>query len=79
MLLARRHRSLDRTLEFRVLELAGDAERDRKVEMADPKAVDPVDGGHRVGILDAFRRLDLAEQGRTLVGGRELVGDRPGR
>ena len=44
--------------------------------MADPQAIDAVDGRDRIGVLDPFRRLDLAEQRRALVGRGELVGDR---
>ena len=78
VLLRGRDRRLDRLLELRMVELAGDAERDRQVEMPDPEAVDAVDGRHRLGVLDAFGGLDLAEQGRALVGGGELVRDRAG-
>ena len=69
-------RLVDRLLEVLVVELAGNAERDREVEMADPQAVDAVDGGDRIGVLDAVGRLDLAEERRALVGRGELVGDR---
>ena len=61
-----------------IAELAGNAERHRQVEMPDPQAVDAVDRRHRVGVLHALRRLDLAEQGRAPVGGSELVGDGAG-
>ena len=69
----------DRVGEDLVAELAGNAERHRQIEMADPKAIDAVDRRHRVGVLDALRRLDLAEQRGAAVGGRELVGDGAGR
>ena len=57
-------------------EVAGDAERHRQVEMADPKAIDTVQRRDAVDVVDAFRRFDQAEEGRALVGGGEFVGDR---
>ena len=56
-----------------MLELAGDAERRRQVEMADPQAVDAVEGGDGVGVLDPGPGLDLGEEGGARVGGGELV------
>ena len=56
-----------------MLELAGDAERRGQVEMADPEAVDAVERGDRVGVLDAGPGLDLGEEGRARIGGGELV------
>ena len=44
--------------------------------MADPQAVDAIDSGNLVGILDTFGGLDLAEQRRPRVGGRKLLGYR---
>src|SRR5262249_47913579 len=38
--------------EFRVLELAGNAERDAEIEMPDPQAVDARHGRYGVGVLD---------------------------
>ena len=62
-----------------MVELAGNAERHRKIEMADPQAVDAIDRGDGIGILGAFRRFDLAEQRGALVGGRELFRHRSRR
>src|SRR5436853_4461867 len=61
--------ALDGALEFLVVELAGNAERYRQIEMTNPQAIDPLDRRHGICILDAFRRLALAEQGSTAVGG----------
>src|SRR5262245_47753380 len=52
-----RNRLLDRLQKFRMVELAGDAKRYRQVEMADPQAVDAIDGGNPVGIFGAFGSL----------------------
>ena len=57
-------------------EFARHTERYRKVEMADPEAVDAGQRRDRVGVFHALRRLDLAEQSAALVGRRELLGDR---
>jgi hypothetical protein len=65
----------DGVLELRVLELARDAERAGEVEVPHPQAVDAVDGGDRVGVLHALRRLDLGEERGAVVGGGELVED----
>ena len=76
VLLRRRDRRLDRLLEFGMVELAGNAERDRQVEMADPQAIDAVDRRHLLGVLHAFGGFDLAEEGGAHIGGGEFVGDR---
>ena len=41
--------------------------------MADPEAVDAVDGGDGVGVLHPGRGLDLGEERGPRVGGRELL------
>ena len=69
------HHGVDRGEEILVLELAGDAQRRGQVEMADPEAVDAVERGDRVGVLDAGPGLDLGEEGGARVGGGELLQD----
>src|SRR5271163_4031393 len=45
MFLAGCDRAVDRALEVGMVELAGNAEGDGKIEMADPERVDAFDGG----------------------------------
>ena len=73
VLAAGRDHRVDRLDEFRIVELAGDAERHRQVEMPDPQAIDAVDRRDGIGVLHALRGLDLAEQGGLLVGGGQLL------
>ena len=73
----RRHRPSIAALN-RMVELAGNSERDRKIEMADPQAVDAIDGSDGIGVLDALRRLDLANEGGALVGGGRTSRPRAG-
>src|SRR5580704_7120488 len=63
----------DRIREGLGTELARQAEGYRKVEMANPKAVDAGQRGDGVGVLDALACLDLAEERTAAIGGRELV------
>jgi hypothetical protein len=46
--------------------------------MAHPQAIDSLQRGDRVGVLDALSGLDLAEKRAAAVRGHELVHDRPG-
>ena len=62
MLLAGLRDRSDRVGEVPVLELAGDAERAAEIEMADPQAVDALERGDRIGVLDPLAGLDLGEQ-----------------
>ena len=66
----------DRLHEIGMRELPGNAERRAQVEMADPQAVDALDRGDRVGVLDARGGLDLGEQAGALVRAGEPVMDR---
>jgi hypothetical protein len=59
MLAGRRDGVRDGVGKNPVAEIAGDAERTGQVEMADPEAIDTIDGGDRFGIFNARRRFDL--------------------
>ena len=59
-------------------ELSWHAERNRKVEMTHPQTVDSRQRRDGVGVLNALRGLDLAEERAAPVGGDELVHNGPG-
>ena len=63
----------DRVSERLRAELSRHAERNRKVEMAHPQTVDSRKRGDGVGVLNALRGLDLAEERAAAVRGDELV------
>ena len=65
--------SRDRVGECLRAELSWHAERNRKVEMAHPQTVDSRQRRDGVGVLNALRSLDLAEERAAPVRGDELV------
>jgi hypothetical protein len=71
----RSYRPVDRGLEELVVELAGYAERHREIEMPNPKAVDAIDCGNRISVVDPLRSLYLAEERAALVGRKKFVGN----
>ena len=69
----------DRVGEGLRAEVARYAERNREIEMADPQAVDSRQSRDGVGILDALRRLDLAEERAAFLAAVNLSLTVPGR
>ena len=60
-----------------MIELSGNAERAAQVEVADPEAVDAVDGGDGFGVAHALGGLDLGEEGGSGVLRGQFLAGRP--
>ncbi len=72
------HHPVDRLAKDLAVEVAGHAQRDREVEMADPQAIHARQRGQHLGVLHALRGFDLAEEGGARIGRGEFFPDLAG-